>query len=304
MPSFLDLLKLPFSANATPLDPAEQDRIATEAQAKLPAWRQKEIRGFNATIEALLGAIGVPGAPDTQAERFGEVLGAIMPLTSPLRNATTRAIRLKSLVEQAPTPALKAALKVRVARNPRLMSHYLGAEPIAAEQANQMAGGMKPVGQYWSGVPEPRGVLLLNRRLSGKSATQTIAHETQHLADYIRMADRARQRGVPELPPTLFGQMYTKAEQRAGGYFANPFEVRARAAAEASTLDRELPAWMEKAAELAQDPMQQARHIGRALKRPDAVQSVFEALAPSAENVDAPPLLSELLKRLDPRFRR
>ena len=61
----------------SPADQAAQDAAATAAQAQMSPLRQGVIKGFNGGIEGLLGLMGL-GA-DTQANRGGQVLGAMAP---------------------------------------------------------------------------------------------------------------------------------------------------------------------------------------------------------------------------------
>src|ERR1035437_7009200 len=58
-------------------DQAAQDAAATPAQAQMSPLHQGVIKGFNGGIEGLLGLMGL-GA-DTQANRGGQVLGAMAP---------------------------------------------------------------------------------------------------------------------------------------------------------------------------------------------------------------------------------
>jgi hypothetical protein len=316
---FAELLKREMSA-APPLDPAEQDRLATEAQAKLPPWKRKVGGVAEGGMEALLGALGLRGdatEPTSIPNALGNAVGmALMPLKSMVRVPAFRAAQHKALIDAAPTAATKQALIDLTKRYPRLSAHFQKVDPVPARSSTRTVGGMEakvatsPLG---GGVPEARGDLTLNARLtSPMDSTQTIAHETQHLADFVRTADRARHAGIDDDPAKLFNELYKKATKRAGddyetaGYFENPFEVRARTTQEASTMDRRVPGQLREAALKARDPMQAEMVANRALGNWDDVAKVLErqALSPIHMRViEEPPTLSVLLKRLDRRFR-
>ncbi len=216
------------TADAPPVDPADQDRIATAAQAQLPAWKREAIAGTNDAIEGTLGALGI--GPDSRASRGGEALTALMPLASPLRSAAFRAAvherllagasRLGEPVEEAVVNALE--------KYPRLTAHLTSVQPLsdAARKAGTdvILGDLTP---HKTSL-EPRARLRLDPYMQlehGDDApTKTVAHELTHLADLLRDADRARQAG--DTGPAA--ARHIAAYGRYSDYDRNPYEIAAR----------------------------------------------------------------------------
>jgi hypothetical protein len=303
VPDPRDLLRRPPTLpDPTPEQLAEQERRGQERLANLPPWQRRTEQGAEAMIDALLGAIGVKD--DNLASVVGNVGMAILPMGSWIRNPALRTAALERLAARAPEGAAREAVAAAAKKYPRLMAHVEDVRPIGLGERGKTVGSMTPSVEKVKGVAEPRVRLNLNPHISSADMTQNVAHELQHTADFVRTSDRARQAGITESPDDLFAELYRRAEGP-GGYDRNPFEGRARVAQEASTMDR-TPGRIKNATDRARDPLQVELNTQRSLGHWDEVVKLLErqAMSPATSRMtEAPPMLAELLRRLDPRFR-
>jgi hypothetical protein len=135
---------------------------------------------------------------------------AILPLTSPLRNPAVRKPILEGLVSTAKaafSPNIAADVEAFTQKYPRLASHLKSVEPVRASdrgliyQPVEDIATFSPVSEIQRYGPDahlapghlenPRGAITLNAELP--HAAPSLAHEGTHLAQQIRLSDRARQ---------------------------------------------------------------------------------------------------------------
>lgn len=275
----------------------QQDLVAKLHQDKLPAWKQTAGRTFEGMVEAVLGALGIDQG--TPAAAAGGVLSAIMPMSSPLRLAGNRAKVFERLLGEAPSDAAREALGAAIKKHPRLTSHYTDVKPYFTTDS---AAGV----ELSRRTPEIRATLNINPlATSATDVGRSIAHESGHMADALRVADRARHAGIADKPGDLFTKLYQKAGEGVS-YNKNPWETRARTAEAAHDIPRR-PGRQAEAQLLARDPTNSMLNVAKSLNDYDAMEII---LANQARTLPAvrrqgtpdPGTLDQLLRSLDSRF--
>ena len=201
-----------------------------------------------------LGAIGGPAK-------------AILPLTSPIRNPGYRqAVKaLQELDLQALPAEIGKGFSGWAQRYPRLSAHIAKIMPGSALQEGSSGAYTSAIS---SSTERPWMRLGLNEALNPQELPQTFAHEGQHIAQSIRMADRAR-RGVAPSAQMFPGESYTiaeKAAQEAGG--GNPWEETYRRLEDKfGYFDSPMEQQARVTQELARTPGQREAATNRALNK-------------------------------------
>ena len=200
------------------------------------------LEGDIANTQQPLGRVlGMAGDP------MGAISGpaqAILPLTSPIRSPGYRqAVKaLQELDLQALPAEISKGFSAFAERYPRLSAHIAKITPMSALEKGTSGAMISPT----PNVERPFMRLGLNEAASPAELPMTLAHEGQHVAQNIRMADRMR-RGVAPSTQMFPGEAHTIAQQAAQesgggspfgqtyeqlenayGYFNNPMEQQAR----------------------------------------------------------------------------
>jgi hypothetical protein len=247
----------------SPADLEAQDTWAKSQQAKQGPLSLGG-RAFDNILGAIMGALGGPGDEGVHSNtgyKVGAILSAALPLASPIRNPAFRSMLLKRLMqqtEQAGLPAhTVAAASDFLKRYPRLGSHLTSLSGLP-EQSNLGAAFVSTEGN----LQAPRGVLKLSPKLVDADAARfAIRHEGQHMADMVKLNDRARHAAAAgeAVGNTPFKDAYTLAGDKSRlQYFNNPFEVRARRTSELGAIPKAEPNRWALAQRYAEDPIRAA----------------------------------------------
>ena len=232
----VDLLLQQHVATLPGLDPQTRDAVAKQAQAQFPAWKQHAITGINDLTQGILGAIGL-GDSNDKANEVGQMLQAIVPIASPVRDPIWRAAVHENLLSGAARvsePAVEAITDL-IDRYPRLTAHVTSIQPssMAEESAS---GGYRAWMTPNKVSREARASIHLDPYPDEGTTRNTAAHELQHVADLVRDADRARHAGLQGPASTLTNAAYNRYP-----YWTNPYEVAARVTGEAQDVPRGIP---------------------------------------------------------------
>lgn len=315
--ALLDLLLRRETATAPPLDPATQDKIATAEQARTMTDAQKKAdTALGDSVQFLLGLSPIPlGDDSSRANRGGQLVGtaadtipkllgvgaakmALMPLASPVRDPAWRANMLEKLATDAAqvSPQAKEAVEAMNKKYPHLMAHVEGVRPINESSVGPgVAGGFTPNNDIDGG-----GTLSLNSKiLNARDAQGSIAHELQHTADSVKIADRLRQRNLDDSPGKVFSDMYRSA----GDYRSNPFETRARTAESAQAIPRQDPgrkiSRQQAAVDQGRDMHAEDARVAAKFGLWDQVIEALRRQAMRPSTAPEPPSFSDLLAYLD-----